>query len=102
MTYTVNTSNSEPSLDMLLSNYTNRLFAISGRFPSPTPGNIVFLGPRVRDGEMGYHVIQPMEREVGGGQVLVERGFVPTSKIVNYKGDPSTWCLMDVSLRFYA
>jgi hypothetical protein len=85
------------SLDVLLSNYTNRLFAVSGRFPSPTADNAVFLGPRVREGEMGYHIVQPLERNVGGGQVLVDRGFVPVSKIVNYKGDPTTWRLMDVS-----
>lgn len=46
---------------------------------------------------MGYHIVQPLERNVGGGQVLVDRGFVPVSKIVNYKGDPTTWRLMDVS-----
>jgi len=85
------------SLDMLLSNYTNRLFAVKGKFPSPTPENTVFLGPRVREGEMGYHIVQPMERDVGGGHVLVDRGFVPVNKIINYKGDPSTWRLMDVS-----
>lgn len=90
------------SLDMLLSNYTNRLFAIAGRFPAPTSKNAVFLGPRVREGEMGYHVIQPMERDAGGGQVLVDRGFVPKSKIVNVNGDPSTWRLMDVSLNWCA
>ncbi|UZJ51091.1 hypothetical protein CBS101457_000411 [Exobasidium rhododendri] len=82
-------------LDMLLSNYTNRLFSISGRFPSPTPGNMIFLGPRVREGEMGYHIVQPLERSVGGGQVIVDRGFIPVSKIINFKGDPTTWRLMD-------
>ena len=91
------TTLTESSLDMLLSNYTNRLFSINGRFPAPTPENTVFLGPRVREGEMGYNVVQPLERHVGGGQVLVDRGFVPKSKIVNVNGPPSTWRLMDVS-----
>lgn len=49
---------------------------------------------------MGYNVVQPLERNVGGAQVLVDRGFVPVTKIVNYKGDRSTWRLMDVSLAF--
>jgi hypothetical protein len=82
---------------MLLSNYTNRLFSVSGKFPSPTPENTVFLGPRVREGEMGYHIVQPLERSAGGGQIIVDRGFVPVTKIINFKGDPSTWRLLDVS-----
>jgi hypothetical protein len=85
------------SLELLLANYTNRLFAVSGRFPNPDAENAVFLGPRVREGEMGYHIVQPLQRNVGGDQVLVDRGFVPVGKIVNYKGDRSTWRLMDVS-----
>lgn len=85
------------SLDVLLNNFTNRLFALKGRFPPPTPENTVFLGPRVRDGVRGYHVIQPLDRSAGGGQVVVDRGFVPKDKIINNNGDPSTWRLMDVS-----
>lgn len=86
------------SLDVLLDHYTNRLFALSGRFPPPTPENTVFLGPRVRDGVMGYHVIQPFDRDSGGGKVLVDRGFVPKDRIVHHDKDPSTWQLMDVSV----
>lgn len=86
-------------LDMLLTHYTNRLFAISGSFPPPTPQNTIFLGPRVRDGQMGYHVLQPLHREAGGGDIIVDRGFVPKEKIINQRSDPSTWQLMDVSVQ---
>ena len=88
-------------LDMLLEHYTNRLFAISGSFPPPTPENTIFLGPRVRDGQMGYHVLQPLQRDVGGGDIIVDRGFVPKEKIINFRSDPSTWRLMDVSITIF-
>ena len=88
-------------LDMLLEHYTNRLFAISGSFPPPTPQNTIFLGPRVRDGQMGYHVLQPLQRDVGGGDIIVDRGFVPKEKIINFRSDPSTWRLMDVSITIF-
>ncbi|MCO5555726.1 hypothetical protein L7F22_009271 [Adiantum nelumboides] len=84
-------------LDMLLEHYTNRLFTIAGSFPPPTPQNTIFLGPRVRDGQMGYHVLQPLQRDVGGGDIIVDRGFVPKDKIINFRSDPSTWRLMDTA-----
>jgi cytochrome oxidase assembly protein ShyY1 len=48
---------------------------------------------------MGYHVLQPLQRDVGGGDIIVDRGFVPKDKIINFRSDPSTWRLMDVSVQ---
>lgn len=36
----------------------------------------MLIGPRMRDGEQGYMVITPLERE-GGSTVLVNRGWIP-------------------------
>lgn len=36
----------------------------------------MLIGPRMRDGEQGYMVITPLERE-GGSMVLVNRGWIP-------------------------
>jgi surfeit locus 1 family protein len=35
----------------------------------------IFLGPRVRDGSIGFHLITPLLRE-NGSTVLVDRGFI--------------------------
>lgn len=38
----------------------------------------MLIGPRMRDGEQGYMVITPLERESeGGSTVLVNRGWIP-------------------------
>ncbi|PWZ00903.1 hypothetical protein BCV70DRAFT_187784 [Testicularia cyperi] len=42
----------------------------------------MFLGPRVREGVMGYHVVTPFRRSEGGGMVLVNRGFVSEKEII--------------------
>lgn len=36
----------------------------------------MLIGPRMRDGEQGYMVVTPLERE-GGSTVLVNRGWIP-------------------------
>lgn len=37
----------------------------------------MLIGPRVRDGEVGYMVITPLERADGASTVLVNRGWIP-------------------------
>ena len=38
--------------------------------------NEIEIGPRTRDGELGYHVITPLKRGDGRDTILVNRGFV--------------------------
>lgn len=45
----------------------------------------IFLGPRVREGTLGYHVVVPLQRHTGGPDVLVDRGFV-AEKMIEGKG----------------
>ncbi|KAG6332590.1 hypothetical protein ID866_6496 [Astraeus odoratus] len=46
----------------------------------------MLLGPRVRGGVHGYHVITPLVRSEGS-TVLVDRGFVPKDFLDNYNRD---------------
>jgi surfeit locus 1 family protein len=50
-----------------------RKVAVDGRFDF---SNEILLGPRTRDGKLGYYVITPLLREDGGSPILVNRGFV--------------------------
>ncbi|GAA5892681.1 cytochrome oxidase assembly protein SHY1 [Sporobolomyces salmoneus] len=38
--------------------------------------NSIVLGPKTRDGQIGYHVITPLVRGVGKDTIMVNRGFV--------------------------
>ncbi|KAK4057926.1 surf-like protein [Microbotryomycetes sp. JL221] len=38
--------------------------------------NEIELGPRTREGELGYHVVTPLKRGKGQDTILVNRGFV--------------------------
>lgn len=40
----------------------------------------IMLGPRTRDGELGFHVITPLVRGEGKDTILVNRGFVKRVK----------------------
>ncbi|CAN3358044.1 cytochrome oxidase assembly protein Shy1p [Diutina catenulata] len=42
----------------------------------------MFLGPRMRDGHLGYLVVTPFVREAGGKPILVERGWISKEKVV--------------------
>ncbi|KAG2736467.1 hypothetical protein G9P44_000557 [Scheffersomyces stipitis] len=42
----------------------------------------IFLGPRIRDGQLGYLVITPFVRTSGGKPILVERGWIHKDKVV--------------------
>lgn len=46
----------------------------------------ILLGPRTREGMLGYHVITPLVRDydgdgTGGSTILVNRGFVGREKV---------------------
>lgn len=40
----------------------------------------ILLGPRTREGELGFNVITPLKRGEGKDTILVNRGFVKRSK----------------------
>ncbi|KAK6459530.1 mitochondrial protein [Scheffersomyces xylosifermentans] len=42
----------------------------------------MFLGPRIRDGQLGYLVITPFVRASGGKPILIERGWIHKDKVV--------------------
>ncbi|CEH15786.1 Mitochondrial protein Surfeit 1/SURF1/SHY1, required for expression of cytochrome oxidase [Ceraceosorus bombacis] len=62
----------------LLESLTFRLVNISGTFDY---SRAIFLGPRVREGQVGCNIIVPFARSGGGGEVLVNRGFVSDREI---------------------
>ena len=66
------------SLDVL-PEFDFRLVSLKGTFDH---SRTMFLGPRVREGVMGFHIVTPMHRAEGGGMVLVNRGFVSEKEIV--------------------
>lgn len=55
-----------------------RLVSVKGTFDH---SRTMFVGPRVRDGVMGYHVVVPLSRSEGGGMILINRGFVDEKQI---------------------
>lgn len=62
-----------------LSSFDFRLVQLEGTFDH---SRIIFLGPRVREGVNGFHVVVPFARSEGGGEVLVNRGFVAKNQTV--------------------
>lgn len=67
----------------VLPSFEFRLVSLSGYFDH---SRLMFLGPRVRDGVMGYNIVVPLIRDEGGGEVLVDRGFV-SEKSMLINGD---------------
>jgi surfeit locus 1 family protein len=47
--------------------------------------NEIMLGPRTREGELGFNVITPLVRGEGHDTIMVNRGFIKRSKT-----DPAT------------
>lgn len=50
-----------------------RKVAVQGQFDHE---HEMLLGPRTREGELGYHVITPLVRGEGEDVIMVNRGFV--------------------------
>ncbi|KAG7663589.1 SHY1 [[Candida] subhashii] len=42
----------------------------------------MFLGPRMRDGALGYLVVTPFIRASGGKPILIERGWIHKDKVI--------------------
>lgn len=52
----------------------------------------ILVGPRSREGSVGYHVITPLERE-NGSKILVNRGWIPRERkdqMTRAKGLPTS------------
>ncbi|CAD6931937.1 unnamed protein product [Tilletia controversa] len=64
-----------------LSAFEFRLVQLEGSFDTD-PSRTLFLGPRVKDGILGYQVVTPFHRSTGGADVLLNRGFVAESQTV--------------------
>lgn len=71
-------STGPPSSLSVLPSFSYRLVSLSGYFDH---SRTLFLGPRVRDGTVGAHIVTPFIRDEGGGEVLVDRGFVADTSI---------------------
>lgn len=63
----------------LIGDYEYRKVVLRGHFDYD---NEMYLGPRFRDGEMGYLVVCPLIRSNGGEPILVERGWISKEKVI--------------------
>lgn len=79
------------SLDVLPT-FEFRLVSVSGYLDH---SRAMLLGPRVREGEIGYNLVVPMKRDEGGGEVLVDRGFVSEKSLIIDEKNPDDRRLRD-------
>lgn len=56
-----------------------RKFKLKGRFDYQQE---MFLGPRIRNGDVGYLVVTPFVRSDGGKPILIERGWIRKEKVI--------------------
>ncbi|KAK6200318.1 mitochondrial protein [Scheffersomyces amazonensis] len=69
-----------PNIDpSIIEEFQYRRFKCKGHFDYSQE---IFLGPRIKNGEMGYFVITPFIRSSGGKPILVERGWIHKDKVV--------------------
>ncbi|KDN49600.1 SURF1-domain-containing protein [Tilletiaria anomala UBC 951] len=62
-----------------LDDFAFRLVEVDGQFDYSRP---IFVGPRVREGALGYHLVLPLVRPEGHGDaLLVNRGFVAETQL---------------------
>lgn len=69
-----------PNIDpAVISEFEYRRFKVKGTFDYSQE---MFLGPRIRNGELGYLVIVPFHRSGGGKPILIERGWILKEKVL--------------------
>lgn len=69
-----------PQLDpSVIPDFEFRRFKLRGHFDYSKE---VFLGPRIRNGELGYLLITPFVRSSGGKPILIERGWIAKEKVI--------------------
>lgn len=77
----------EPPLETLPANldpdaipeFEYRRFKVQGHFDYSKE---IFLGPRIRNGELGYLLITPFIRSSGGKPILIERGWIAKNRVI--------------------
>lgn len=65
-----------------ISQFEHRRFRCKGHFDYSQE---MFLGPRIRNGEVGYLVITPLVRASGGKPILIERGWIRKAMVIPEK-----------------
>ncbi|KAG5421268.1 SHY1 [Candida metapsilosis] len=69
-----------PILDpSVIHEFEYRRFKCKGKFDYDQE---MFLGPRIKDGVMGYLVVTPFIRSNGGEPILIERGWIHKDKVI--------------------
>lgn len=63
----------------VIKDFEYRRFKVRGTFNYDQE---MFLGPRLRHGELGYLVVTPFVRSDGGKPILIERGWIKKDKVV--------------------
>ncbi|ODV79187.1 mitochondrial protein [Suhomyces tanzawaensis NRRL Y-17324] len=69
-------ANLDPSV---IPEFEYRRFKVKGEFDYSQE---MFLGPRMRNGILGYLVVTPFKRSSGGKPILVERGWINKDKVI--------------------
>lgn len=72
-------ANLDPSV---IPEFEHRRFRVKGHFDYSQE---MFLGPRIRNGEVGYLVITPFVRASGGKPILIERGWISKAMVIPEK-----------------
>lgn len=69
-----------PTLDPnVINEFEYRRFKCKGKFDYDQE---MFLGPRIKDGVLGYLVVTPFIRSNGGEPILIERGWIHKDKVI--------------------
>ncbi|CUM64957.1 uncharacterized protein PRCAT00002575001 [Priceomyces carsonii] len=72
-----------PNLDPeAIKNFEYRRFKVKGHFDYSQE---MFLGPRMRDGVLGYLLVTPFVRSDGGKPILIERGWIHKDNVIPKK-----------------
>ncbi|WLF76650.1 surf-like protein [Lodderomyces elongisporus] len=66
-------------VDVISKEFEYRRFKCKGHFDYDQE---MFLGPRLKDGVVGYLVVTPFIRSDGGEPILIERGWIHKDKVV--------------------